>query len=103
MKIKVDTGLVIVGFVALFAIASSALIFDFDEVVMAPFEGEPIKVEITAQGYEEDSRRNVISEKVSLTLELPVYDDPEEETPGFTLVFTVIIVLFTSYIVSKKR
>lgn len=206
MKIKEDKALVIVGFVALFAIALSAFIFDFDEVVMASFEGEPsedeiwtnlnvdyrysmdtpmatvtvdfhnnkvfeecyydvgvedycrtynftsfdfrlrsveetaaypaglrsysdngvellrgesynvrfrvrddliegepIKVEFTARGYEEDGTGKTIEENLAFTLEPPVYDDQEEETPGFTFVFAIFIVLFTSYIVNKKR
>lgn len=66
-------------------------------------EGEPINVEFTARGYEEDGTGKTIEENLAFTLEPPVYDGPEEETPGFTFVFAIVVVLFTSYIVSKKR
>ena len=66
-------------------------------------EGEPIKVELTARGYEEDGSGKAIEEKLSFTLQPPVSSQPEEETPGFTFVFAAIMVLFTTYIVGKKR
>ena len=66
-------------------------------------EGEPIKVELTAQGYEEDGRRKVIDEKLSFTLEPPTYSQPEEETPGFTFVFAAIIILSAMYVMVRKK
>lgn len=66
-------------------------------------EGEPIQVELTTRGYEEDGTGKTIEEKLSFTLEPPVYSQPEEETPGFTFVFATIIVLFTTYVIGKKQ
>ena len=66
-------------------------------------EGEPIKMEFTARGYEEDGTGKTIEESLPFTLQPPVSSQPEEETPGFTFVFAAIMVLFTTYIVGKKR
>ena len=66
-------------------------------------EGEPIQVELTTRGYEEDGTGKTIEEKLSFTLEPPVYGEPEEETPGFTGIVATFIVLSVSYIISKKK
>lgn len=63
-------------------------------------EGEPIKVELTAQGYEEDGRRKVIEEKLSFTLEPPIYSEPEE-TPGFEVMFAIVSILLLVHLSRK--
>ena len=66
-------------------------------------ENEPIKVEITAMGYEEGGRRKTIEEKVPLTLQPPASSQPEEETPGFTLVFAIFAILSAMYVIVRKK
>ena len=65
--------------------------------------GEPIKVELTAKGYEEGDRRTVIEESLSFTLESPVYSEPESEAPGFSLIFTVFVLLSVTYIINRRQ
>jgi len=65
-------------------------------------EGEPIKMEFTARGYnKEDSTKATIEEKLSFTLEPPIYSEPEE-TPGFEAVFAIASLLLVVFITKKE-
>ena len=65
-------------------------------------EGEPIKVEFTARGYnKEDGTRATLEEKLSFTLEPPIYSEPEE-TPGFEAVFAIASILLVIFIAKKE-
>lgn len=65
-------------------------------------EGEPIKMEFTARGYEEDGTGKTIEESLPFTLEPPVSSQPEE-TPGFTLVFAIFVILSVMYVMVRKK
>jgi len=66
-------------------------------------QGEPIKVELTARGYEENGKRGTLSEKLSFTLQSPVYAEPDEGMPGFTFIFAIILVFSAAYIIRKDK
>lgn len=64
-------------------------------------EGEPIDMELTAVGYEEDGKHTTIEENLLFTLEPPIFSEPEE-TPGLGTIFVIFSVLFAVYIIKKE-
>ena len=63
--------------------------YEMDFRVMELVAGEPINMEFTAHGYEEDDRRTTIEEKLAFTLEPPASAPTPEPTPGFEAVFAI--------------